>query len=67
MFNDLTVVTVRSVAHSRSVQLSTAVTFRQHYLLTVGKCWFTINTDFIVVSANYSNRVNMIQPIMFLF
>jgi hypothetical protein len=40
---------------------------RQNCLLTVGKYWLTVNRDFIVVSANYINKVSMLQPIMFLF
>ena len=49
-------------AHSQTEQPD-----RQHYVLTVGKYWLTVNTSLIGVSANYINKVNMVQPIMVLF
>jgi hypothetical protein len=49
-------------AHSQAEQAD-----RQHSLLTVRRYCLTVNTNLIVVSANYINKVNMLQPIMLLF
>ena len=49
-------------AHSQAEQAD-----RQNCLLTVGKYWLTVNRDFIVVSVNYINEVNMLLRIKCLF
>ena len=43
-------------AHSQAEQ-----TDRQHYLLTVGKYWLTVNSHLIVVSVSNINKVNMLN------